>query len=87
MEMNDILNGLNSCDDSSSDSVSADNCYCGGQNVGPMMGAGPLIMEAADVILVVTITVDVILVVIIVVEIKADYLVECLETAQHIYSY
>ena len=42
MEMNDILNGLNSCDDSSSDSVSADNCYCGGQNVGPMMGAGPL---------------------------------------------
>ncbi len=44
-------------------------------------------MEAADVILVVTITVDVILVVIIVVEIKADYLVECLETAQHIYSY
>lgn len=42
MEMNDILNGLNSCDDSSSDSVSSDNCYCGGQNIGPIVGAGPL---------------------------------------------
>lgn len=42
MEMNDILNGLNSCDDSSSDSVS-DNYYCGGgQNMGPIMGANPL---------------------------------------------
>ena len=40
-------------------------------------------MEAADVIHVVTIVVDAI----IVVEVMEDYLVECLETAQHIYSY
>ncbi len=44
MEMNDILNGLSSCEEttSSDSSCASDNC-CGGQNMGQLgLGAGPL---------------------------------------------
>lgn len=34
MEMNDILNGLNSCDDSGCESMSNNNCCCEGPGIG-----------------------------------------------------
>ena len=40
MEMNDILNGLNSCDDDCCDSTT-DNCGCGSNFGGPGMGCFP----------------------------------------------
>ncbi|ABR33512.1 MULTISPECIES: hypothetical protein [Clostridium] len=40
MEMNDILNGLNSCDDDCSDS-SSNNCGCGPNFGGPGIGGFP----------------------------------------------
>ena len=40
MEMNDILSGLNSCDDDCSDSMS-DSCSCGPSFGGPGMGCFP----------------------------------------------
>ena len=40
MEMNDILNGLNSCDDDCCDSMS-DNCSCGPSFGGPGIGGFP----------------------------------------------
>lgn len=41
MEMNDILNGLNSCDDDCCESMSSDNCGCGPSFGGPGMGGFP----------------------------------------------
>ncbi|KFX57074.1 hypothetical protein FDC58_08985 [Clostridium botulinum] len=40
MEMNDILNGLNSCDDNCCDSESNNNCCCG-NNIGGNPGFNP----------------------------------------------
>ena len=40
MEMNDILNGLNSCDDDCCDSMPS-NCGCGSNFGGPGMGGFP----------------------------------------------
>lgn len=40
MEMNDILNGLNSCDDGCSDSTSNNSCGCGGNISSQGFGGG-----------------------------------------------